>query len=191
MYLEGHGSHTVVETWHREFWALLCQHVKWVQLCSSLNILWRCPSLGLEWKLTFFSPVATAEFSKYWHIECSTFTASSFRIWNSSAGIPSPPLALFTVMLPKDHLTSHSKMSGSRWMITALWLSGPLSYFLYRSVYARHLFLISSVSIRSLLSFIVPTFAWNVPLVSPIFLKRSLLLLLLSRFSRVWLYAIP
>ena len=30
-----------------------------------------------------------------WHIECSTFTASSFRIWKSSAGIPSPPLALF------------------------------------------------------------------------------------------------
>ena len=26
-----------------------------------------------------------------WHIECSTFTASSFMIWNSSAGIPSPP----------------------------------------------------------------------------------------------------
>ena len=36
-----------------------------------------------------------------WHTECSTFTASSFRIWNSSAGIPSPPLALFMVMLPK------------------------------------------------------------------------------------------
>ena len=29
-----------------------------------------------------------------WHIKCSTLTASSFRIWNSSAGIPSPPLAL-------------------------------------------------------------------------------------------------
>ena len=28
-----------------------------------------------------------------WHIECITFTASSFRIWNSSTGIPSPPLA--------------------------------------------------------------------------------------------------
>ena len=27
-------------------------------------------------------------------MECSTFTASSFRIWNSSTGIPSPPLAL-------------------------------------------------------------------------------------------------
>ena len=32
--------------------------------CSSLNILWHCPSLRLEWKLTFSSPVATAEFSK-------------------------------------------------------------------------------------------------------------------------------
>ena len=39
------------------------------------------------------------------------FTASSFRIWNSSAGIPSPPLALFVVMLHKAHLTSHSRMS--------------------------------------------------------------------------------
>ena len=34
-----------------------------------------------------------------WHIECSTFTASSFRIWNSSTGTESPPLALFLVML--------------------------------------------------------------------------------------------
>ena len=41
-----------------------------------------------------------------WHIECSTFTASSFRIWNSSTEIPSPPLALFIVMFSKAHLTS-------------------------------------------------------------------------------------
>ena len=63
-----------------------------------------------------------------WHVECSTFTASSCRIWNSSTGIPSPPLALFTVMnkvmLPKAHLTLHSRMSDSRWLITPLWLSG-------------------------------------------------------------------
>ena len=58
-----------------------------------------------------------------WHMACSTFTASSFRIWNSSTGIPSPPLALFVVMLFKAHLTSHSKMSGSRWVITPSWLS--------------------------------------------------------------------
>ena len=59
-----------------------------------------------------------------WHIECSTLTASSFRIWNSSAGIPPPLLALFVVRLPKVHLTSHSRMSGSRWVITPSWLSG-------------------------------------------------------------------
>ena len=40
-----------------------------------------------------------------WHIECSTFTASSFRISKSSAGIPSPPLAFFVVILPKAHFT--------------------------------------------------------------------------------------
>ena len=40
---------------------------------------------------------------------------SSFRIWNSSAGIPSTPLALFVVMLPKVTLTSHSRISGYRW----------------------------------------------------------------------------
>ena len=50
-------------------------------------------------------------FQIFWHIECSTFTASLLRIQNSSTGIPSPPLALFKVMLPKAHLTSHFKMS--------------------------------------------------------------------------------
>ena len=39
--------------------------MRWVQLCSSLSILWHCLSLGLEWKLTFSSPVATVEFSKF------------------------------------------------------------------------------------------------------------------------------
>ena len=64
-----------------------------------------------------------------WHIECSTFTASSFRIWNSSAEIPSPSLALFLVMIPKAHLTSHSRMSGSQWVITPSWLSESLRSF--------------------------------------------------------------
>jgi len=75
-----------------------------------------------------------------WHIECSTSTTSSFRIWNTSAGIPSPPLALFVVMLPKAHLTSHSKMSSSRWGITPSWLSGSWRSFLYScSIYCCHL----------------------------------------------------
>ena len=87
-----------------------------------------------------------------WHIECSTFTASSFRIWNSSAGIPSPPLALFVVMLSKAHLTLDSRMSGSWWVITPSWLSGSLRSFLYSSsMYSCHLFLISSASVGSIL----------------------------------------
>ena len=126
-----------------------------------------------------------------WHIECSTFTASSFRTWNSSTGIPSPPLALFVVMLPKAYLTLHSRMSGSRWVITPSWLSGLWRCFLYSSyVYSCHLFLISSTFVRSIpfLSLIEPIFAWNVPLVSLIFLKRSLVfpILLFSSISLHW-----
>ena len=124
-----------------------------------------------------------------WHIECSTFTASSFRIWNSSTGILSPPLALFIVMLPKAHLISHSRVSGSRWVITPSWLSGSWRSFLYSSVYSCYL-LISSASVRSIpfLSFTLPIFAWNVPLVSLIFLKRSqvFLILLFSSISLHW-----
>ena len=125
-----------------------------------------------------------------WHIECSTFTASSFRVWNSSTGIPSPPL-LFVVMLSKAHLSSHSRMSGSRSVITPSWLSGSWRSFLYSSsVYYCHLFLIPSASVRSIpfLSFIKPIYAWNVPLVSLIFLKRSLVfpILLLSSISLHW-----
>ena len=57
-----------------------------------------------------------------WHVEWSTLAAASyFRIWNSSAGIPWPWLALFIVMLPKVHLISDSRMSGSRWVITLSW----------------------------------------------------------------------
>ena len=126
-----------------------------------------------------------------WHIGCSTFTASSLRIWNSSTRISSHPLALFVAMLSKAYLTSHSRMSDSRWLITQLWLSGSLSSFLYSSsVYSCHLFFISSASVKSIpfLSFIELIFAWNVPLVSLIFLKRSLVFpnLLFSSISLHW-----
>ena len=62
--------------------------MRWVQLCGSLNILWHCLSLGLKWKLTFSSPVATAEFSKFADILSAALSqhhllgfevASSFR----------------------------------------------------------------------------------------------------------------
>ena len=85
-------------------------------------VVWAFFGIGMKTDL-FQSCGHCWVFQMCWHMECSTFTASSFRIWNSSTGIPSPPLALFIVMLPKAHLPSHSRMSGSRWVITPLWLS--------------------------------------------------------------------
>ena len=62
--------------------------------------------------------------------------------------------------------------------------------FPYSSVYSCHLFLISSASVKSLslLSFIVPILTWNVPFLSPIFLKRFLIfpILLFSSISLHW-----
>ena len=102
-----------------------------------------------------------------WHVECP-LTPLSFRIWNSSTGIPSPPLALFVVMLSKAHLTLHSRMLAlGEWSHHHGYL-GHEDLFLYSSVYFCHLYLISFASVRPIpfLSFIVPIFAWNVPLVS-------------------------
>ena len=68
-------------------------------------------------------------------------------------------------------------------------ISKPL--FMYSSsVYSCHLFLVSSASVRSIpfLSFIEPNFAWNVPLLSLMFLKRCLVfpILLFSSISLHW-----
>ena len=151
-----------------------------MQLCRSLNILWHCLSLGLEWKLTFSSPVATVEFSKFAGILSGVLSQHHLLGLELLTWIWSPLLALFLVMLLKTHLTSHSRMSGSRWVTIWLWLSWSWTddqIFLYSSsLYSYHLFLISSASVRSMsfLSLTEPIFTWNIPLVSLIFLKRSL-----------------
>ena len=99
-----------------------------------------------------------------WHVQCSTFTESFFRIWNSSTGIPSPPLALFIVMLLRPTwLHVPGCLTLGEWSPR---LSGLWRPFLYSSsVYSCHLFLISSSSVRSLPfpSFIEPFFAWTIP----------------------------
>ena len=132
------------------------------------------PLYGIKMKTDSFQSCGhCCIFQICWHIKCSTVTASSFRIWNVSSWIPSPLLALLRVMIPKAHLTSHSKISGSRWGTTTSWLSRSLRSFLYStSLYYCHLFLVSSASGRStlLLSFIELIFAWNVPLVISNFL---------------------
>ena len=83
-------------------------------------------SLALPFFGIGMKTVATAEFSKFAVILSAAFSQHHL-LGFSSAGIPSPP-ALFVVMLPKTHLTSHSRMSGSR-------LSGSLRCFVYSSVY--------------------------------------------------------
>ena len=132
-------------------WSLACRILSITLLvCEMCAIVWQfenflaLPFFGIGMKTNLFQSCGHCwVFQICWHIECNTLKASSFRIWNRSTGIPSPPLALFRVMLPKAHLTSHSRMSGSRWLITPLWLSGSWRPFLYSSsMYSCHLFLI-------------------------------------------------
>ena len=113
-------------------------------------------------------------FQTCWHIKCSTFTASSSRVWNSSTGIPLPPLALSLEMLSTAHLTLNSGcLTLGKWSHHRDYL-GCKDLFCSFSVYSCHLLLISSASVRFILfpSFIMPIFRWNVSLVSLIFLKR-------------------
>ena len=59
-------------------------------------------------------------------------------------------------------------------IILVIWVM--ISFLYTSSVYSCHIFLTFSASVRSIpfLSFMEPIYAWNVPLVSLIFLKRSL-----------------
>ena len=102
--------------------------------CAVVWVFFGMPSFGIRMKTDLFQSCGHCwVFQICWHIECSTFPASSFRIWNSSTGIPSPPLDFFVLMLPKAHLTSHFRMFGSSWVFIPSWLSGLWRYFLYSS----------------------------------------------------------
>ena len=117
------------------------------------NENWPFPVL---WPLLSFP-----NFLAYW---VQHFHSFIFRMWNSSAGITLSPLVLFIEMLPKKHLTSHSKMSGSRWVITPLWLPGSWRSFLYiSSMYSCHRFLISSASPYHFCPLLCPSFHEKFP----------------------------
>ena len=79
-----------------------------------------------DWKEKWHFPVLRPllSFSNLLTYLVQHFHRIIFEDLNSSTGNPLPPLALFVVMLPKARLTSHSRMSGSRWGITPSWLSG-------------------------------------------------------------------
>ena len=119
--------------------------------CTVVGTFFGISLLGIRMKTDLFHSCGHCwVFKTCWHVECSTLRASSFMIWNSSAGIPSPPLALFIVILPKAHLTSHLRMFGSRWVTTPSWFLGSLRPFfiqfcIFLPLLNLNLFLISSV----------------------------------------------
>ena len=91
-----------------KFWSL-ARRILCITLlvCKMSAIVWQSehslalPLFGIGMKTDIFQSCGHCwVFQICWHIECSNFQASSFRICNSSAGILSPPLALFVVMLP-------------------------------------------------------------------------------------------
>ena len=182
--------------------------VQWFKHYLALHLF------GIEMKTDLFQSCGHCwVFQICWHIACSTFTTSSFRIWNSSTGLPSPPLALFVVMLPKFHLTSCSRMSGSRWWSHHCGYLGheDLFFFFFNFLFfiswrliTLHEDLFCTVLLCNLATsssylllllgpyhfcpFFVPIFTWNIPLSSLIFLKRSLVFptLLFSFISLHW-----
>ena len=103
-------------------WFIYCWILAWRILSITLLV---CEMSAIVWQfehslaLSFFGIGMKSDlfqscghcwvFQMWWHIGCSTFTASSFRIWNSSTGIPSPLLGLFVVMFPKAEEPTHWK----------------------------------------------------------------------------------
>ena len=92
-----------------------------MQFYGCLSILYDCLSLSLGWKHLFQSCGHCWVFQICWPIKCSTFTASSFRIWKSSTGIPSPPLPYILIkMVFINHLPSRNGINILGLKITVL-----------------------------------------------------------------------
>jgi len=118
-------------------------------------------------------------------IQPSHFNSIIFRIWNSSAGTPSPPLALFTVVLPKAHLTSHSRMSSSYQTIKCH-QSSVCKLLIYDLLYAR------TVLDTEAMEKIVPIYM-NCELLVQLSLRKISIRLLSCKYTRtkkicIWLY---
>ena len=101
-------------------WSLACKILSITLLawneCNCV-IVWTFFGIALpwDWNENWSFPVLwpLLSFPNCWHTEHSTLTASSLRIWNSSAGISSLPLALFVVMFPKVYHVQFSSVQFS------------------------------------------------------------------------------
>ena len=140
-------------------WFVLCWSLAWrilsitFQACEMSAIVQESehfltlPFFEIGMKIDLFQSCGHCwVFQICWHIKCSTLMHYLLGFEIAQLNSITSTVALFVVMLPKAHLTSHSKMSGSRWVITPSWLSVSLRSFLYSSsVYSCHLFLIHSL----------------------------------------------
>ena len=112
--------------WFTYCWSLACRIFEYY-LASTWNkhdctVPWTFFGIAFlwDWNENWTFPVlwpllSFPNFLAYW---VQHFHSIIFQDLKSSTGIPSPPLALFVVMLSKAHLTSHSRISGSRSVIT-------------------------------------------------------------------------
>ena len=136
------------------------------------------PFIVIGMKTDLFQATGLEILQICWHIECRLFTASSFRIWNSST--LRPTWLHISGCLALGKWSHHHDYLGCE----------DLFFFNSSSVYSCHLFLISSDSVKSIpfLAFIESIFPCNIPLVSLIFLKRPLVfhILLFSSISLHW-----
>ena len=82
-------------SWFIYYWSLVWRILSITLLaCEMSAIVWyfeyslALPFFGIGMETDLFQSCGHYwVFQICWHIECSTFTASSFRIWNSSTGI--------------------------------------------------------------------------------------------------------
>ena len=102
-------SWTSGTSWFTYYWSLAWRILSITLLVCEMSAIMglfehflALPFIGIGKKTDLFQSCGHCwGFQICWHIECSIFTASSFRLWNSSTEILSSPLALFVVMLPK------------------------------------------------------------------------------------------
>ena len=132
-------EHNLVSMWNEHNCMVVWSFV-------GIAILW---DWNENWPFPVFSCCPCWVLQIYWHIKCSTLTASSFRIWNSLHAISSSPLSLFIAMLPKANFTLQNVwLCVSDRTIMVIQVIRP---FLYSSVYSCHLFLILPASVKSFL----------------------------------------
>ena len=97
-------------SWFTYCWSLAWRILSITLLACECNcaVVWAFFGIAFLWDWNENWPFQSCGqcwvFQICWHIECSTFTASSFRFWNSSTGILSPPLTLLVKWQQVSHV---------------------------------------------------------------------------------------